>query len=143
MTDVVPSRLLLSALAWDAAVSGTLALLQIVQPHLAARLFGLTFELLIASGVVLISYAVATLWIMSSPTIARALIWMSAGGSVAWAASCVGVALVSSTATSLGLVYLLLQAIAALALAATEAVGLQRSARASGARIRFGLGNTL
>jgi hypothetical protein len=143
MKHLVPSPLLRSALAWDAAASGTLALLQIMQPYLAARLFGLTLPLVIGSGIALIAYAALLLWMTLSLTVAQSLVRLVIGGNVAWAAGSVSFVLLASTVTSLGLVYLLLQATVAVVFAAAQAIGLQRSISVSDTQVDLAAPNSM
>jgi hypothetical protein len=132
MNHVVPSRLLQTALAFDAATSGVGAFLQIMYPHLAARELGAPFEAIIGSSVVLGAYAAAAYVLASGVTMARALVALVLAFNVARAAGCLAlIGLVGAHLPPLGKGALLAQAVTALAFAAAQAAGLKASRNAS------------
>jgi hypothetical protein len=132
MNYVIPSRLLRAAFAIDAAASGTLAMVQILAPHATEQLFGLPVELLVATGVLLAAYAVLLIWLTPAVTVSSALVRLIVVGNLGWAAACMAlVAVLPTDVTAIGVGYLLFQAVAVVAFAGAEALGLKLSVPAS------------
>jgi hypothetical protein len=128
MNCVTPSGLLRAALAIDAAASGTLALIQILAPHAGARGFGLPIELLVGTGAFLAAYAALLISIAYSSAVSRALVRLVIAGNLGWAFACIALAAVAPTGiTAPGVGYLLSQAVAVVAFAFAQALGLRRS----------------
>ena len=130
MIHAVPSRLLRAALAIDGAVSGTLAVFQLMAPHPLARVLGLPVELLIGSGAVLAGWTALLVWLANGPAVSRRLVGLVVTGNALWAAACVAlVAAAAAPPTPLGTAFLLVQAAAVVALAVAQATGLKRGRR--------------
>ena len=131
MTHAIPSGLLRAALALDAAASGTLALVQLLAPHAAARALGLLVEWLVGTGVLLAAHTALLLWLAVKVAVARALVRLVVLVNVGWAMACAAsIALLAEDLTASGIGYLLAQAAGVLAFASAQALGLQRSAAA-------------
>jgi hypothetical protein len=130
MNHAVPSPLLTRALTIDAAATGTLAVVLIGVPHPLARLSGLPFEWLVASGAALAAWAAALAWMLGRETVARAGVAAVAIGHLLWAAGCAALAAwPGPVVTPLGRDSLLVQAAAACGLALAQALGLARCER--------------
>ena len=127
-----PSTLLRAALIIDAAASGTIAFLQLMAPHLAARAFGLSVELLLATSVVLGAWAGAMFWLASSTALARAVVVTLVAGNLLWSGACVALVMLAPPRTALGVAMLIVQAAGTVAFAVAQAVGLRQSQPASG-----------
>jgi hypothetical protein len=119
--------LLRAALAADAAASGTIAFLQLMAPHVAARAFGLPVGLVIGSSVLLGAWSAALFWLASGATVARALVVAVILGNLLWSGGCVALAVLAPPGRTLGLAVLILQAAGVVAFAAAQAVGLRQS----------------
>src|SRR4030095_8369521 len=118
MSTIEPGRLLRSALAADAAASGTLAMIQILAPYAAARLLGIPVEVLVAIRDVLAADAALLIWLASSAAVARTAIGLIVVGNIGWSLMCVAIAMASPPAlTALGGDYLLFEAFAAVGFA--------------------------
>lgn len=131
MSYVSPSRLLRAALVIDAACSGALAAVQILAPYAMARWLGLPVEMLVGSSVVLAALAALMIWPAPGVAVARALVGLVVCANLGWCVGCaVLTAIAQAEATALGIGYLLLQAVASVAFAGAQALGLKRSAPA-------------
>jgi hypothetical protein len=129
--------LLRAALVVDAAASGTIAFLQLLAPHVAARAFGLPVELLIGSSVLLGAWSAALFWLASRATVARALVAAVIVGNLLWSGGCVALAVLEPPRSALGLAVLIVQVAGVVGFAAAQAVGLRQSPAAprAGARL--------
>jgi hypothetical protein len=124
---IAPSRLLVTALRADAAVSGAVALLQLGAAGLIASLTGLAQPLLVASGLFLVGYVVLLLVLAGARRVWKPLLWAVIAGNVGWALGAIALA-GAGGASALGIAFLALHAVATLTFAGWEGVGLRRSA---------------
>jgi hypothetical protein len=132
MTSIHPSRLLTFALRADAALSGSVATLQLLLTGWLADRLQLPHALLVQTGVFLVAYANLLLWLASRSQLAAAWIGMIIVGNLAWALACLGLWVSGAVSPSaLGAGFLLVHAAAVLAFAGLEFRGLRRSARAA------------
>lgn len=122
-----PSTLLRAALVVDAAASGTIAFLQLMAPHVAARAFGLPVELLIGSSALLGAWSAALFWLASGATVARAVVVAVVLANLLWSGGCLALAALAPPRTALGVAVLILQAAGVVGFAAAQAVGLRQS----------------
>lgn len=129
MHTIQPSSLLKFAFAADAAISGAVALLQLLFPDELTRLLVLPRIVLVESGVFLIGYALLLAVLARSRALPRALVLALIFGNIGWAAGCAYLA-AASEASALGIGFVLIQAVTVLAFAALQWAGLARSAAA-------------
>ena len=139
MHTIHPSRFLKVVLFADAAVSGAVALLQLLAGKLLTGLLALPAVLLLESGVFLVAYVGLLLLIATRRRVWSWLVWTVIAGNVAWAVGCLSLlkllpALGSGPASSLGVAFLLVQAFTVLAFSLLEWRGWRMSAVATWAR---------
>ena len=138
MRTIHASRFLKVALFADAAVTGAVALLQLLAGKLLAGLLALPFVLLLESGVFMVLYVGLLLAMATRRRLWSWLVWAVIVGNVAWAVGCLSLlkplpALVGlgidggGQASSLGMAFLLIQAFTALAFALLQWRGLHAS----------------
>jgi hypothetical protein len=128
MNTVNPSNLLRRTLIVDAAASAATGLLQTLAAGTLAAWLGLPLELLIGTGLFLLAYATMLVVMARSTRLPRALITLVLVGNLGWAAGCIALAVAwSGTLTGLGIAYLELQALAVVAFAAGQWLGLRQS----------------
>lgn len=136
MRTVLPSPLLRGALLLDAAISTAAALLHLAPGGHTAAWLGLPPALLTETGVFMLLWAAALLWLARSRTLAAPLVQALVLGNLGWALGCVAALATDLLApTALGSAWLLLQAVAVLGFAVLQAAGLRRSAGAAGAAL--------
>ena len=120
------------ALLADALASGAMGLLMAGGAELAAPLLGLPRALLFWSGLALLPFALFVSWIArrrEPPQVAVQTVLLV---NLAWvAASALVLTLLPVAPTALGYVFITLQALAVLALAAAQWIGLTRAHRAA------------
>ncbi|MEK8051536.1 hypothetical protein AACH10_14905 [Ideonella sp. DXS22W] len=134
MRSVLPSPLLRGAFVLDAVVSAAAGVLQLAPGARMVAWLGLPAPLLTETGVFLLAYAGALLLLARSRTLWAPLVQAVVLGNAGWALGCVLALLLGWLApTALGTAWLLLQAVAVLAFAAAEGLGLARSAPAPAA----------
>jgi hypothetical protein len=135
MSKAIPdSSLLRPALLADAAASGAMGVLMVAGADLIAPLLGLSPQLLMWAGLVLIPFAVLVGWTGTRDVpphgIARTIVAIN----LAWVAgSAVLPAMLPAAPTALGLTFVAVQAATVLALATMQWVGLGRAGRAHAA----------
>lgn len=128
MLWLMPSLTLRRALWTDAVVSGSGGLLQLAGGAALAALLGLPNPLVWGTGVFMLAYVAALLWLARGKPTPSWTIALIVYGNTAWAAASVALwALGEVLPTTLGVAYLLLQALAVLALAAWQLVGWRAS----------------
>jgi hypothetical protein len=124
----LPSSLLKTTLWADAAVSGSVAVLQLVLTDWLADWLGISSPLLSGSGLFLVAYVALLVLMARAQRLPEPLVWLVIGGNAGWAAGCLVLALAGPAQTSAwGAAYLVLQALAVLAFAALQWLGLRRS----------------
>ena len=132
MSTLRTSPFLRFALILDAIVSGASALLMVTMSSQLAGLLHLPAALLFYAGVFLVPYAGLLAYLSRRETLPRWTIWTLVVGNVMWAADCVLLALSDWVAPSvLGYVFIATQAIAVVAFAELQYVGMRRSAVAA------------
>ena len=127
-TSLLPSSTLRRALWTDAAVSGAAGALQLAGGDTLAAAFGLPAPLSLASGVFLLGYAAMLVAMARAPRLHAALVALVVFGNLGWALACVGLPAAGVlNPSSLGLAWLLLQALAVAVFAAWEGAGWRAS----------------
>ena len=133
MHTVAPSRLLKSALLFDAAGSGAIAALHLALPDTLHDALGLPPTLLTATGLFLAGYVLVLVVLARSSAVWSALVWLVVAGNVGWAAASVVLMVTEAVpATPLGATYIAAQAAAVMLFAGLEWRGLLRSMPARG-----------
>ena len=126
---VHPSPRFLSRLLWiDAASCLACGLLQLGTPSLLPALTGLPAVLLLESGIFLLLYGAALLWLARRESVPATVVRLLVAGNLGWAAACV--ALMAGPwlqPTPWGHAYLALQALTVLVLAELQWLALRRS----------------
>lgn len=144
MKAVIPSPILRWALVVDAAASASIAALQLAAPDLLVRLLALPRPLLVETALFLVAYVTLLLVLAGSRRVWAALVAAVVAGNVAWAALSLLLPVAGFIAPNgWGLAYVVGQALAVLAFAAVQSVGLRRSlptAPVTAATERHGLG---
>lgn len=141
MTDLVlpshptaahASRLLRTALAIDAVLSGLSGLLMLVDAAPLGVVFGLPTELLRYAGLALLPWAAVVGWLSLQATVSRRAVWTVIGLNGLWALDCALVLVSGAVApTGLGIAFVIVQVIAVGGLAELQWLGLRRSAEAT------------
>lgn len=130
-TAAHPSRLLRTALAIDAALSGLSGLLMLIDAPPLGVVLGLPTELLRYVGLALLPWAAVVGWLSRQTTVSRRAVWAVIGLNGLWALDCVLLLVVGPVApTSLGIAFVIVQAVAVAGLAELQWFGLRRSADA-------------
>ena len=133
MHTVAPSRLLKSALLFDAAGSGAIAVLHLTVPGPLHEALGLPPALLTGTGLFLAVYAMALVVLARSSALWSALVRVVIAGNLGWVAASLLLPLTDAVAvTPLGELYIGAQAAAVLLFAGLEWRGLARSLPVSG-----------
>ncbi|BBK41437.1 hypothetical protein STVA_14570 [Allostella vacuolata] len=129
--SAAPARpLLWWALAGDAAASGACGLLMALAADPLSGLLGLPVTLLRYAGLALLPYALFLAWLARRPVPPRGLVWAVIAANVLWAADCILVLAAGAfTPTGLGVAFVLVQAVTALAFAELQLIGLRRAGR--------------
>jgi hypothetical protein len=129
MSSIQPSRLLKTALVLDAAGTAAIALVQLFAGTWIAKLTGLPDVLLFESGIFLAGYAALLLVLARRASLWSALPWSIVLGNVGWAVGCAQLLSTGlGSLTALGVMFVLIHAVAVLGFAALEFAGLRRSA---------------
>lgn len=122
-----PTHLLARVLQFDALTCLVMGLLLVLAKAALAPLLGLSPALLLVAGLLLFPCA-ALMWLTGrSAKPATLLVWVVVLGNVAWVLASLLVAFVWFTPTTLGQIFLVVQALAVLGLAELEYVGLRRA----------------
>ena len=120
------STTLRRVLAFDAASGAGTGVLHLLLAPLLATWLGLPEALLQASGVAIFAFVLLAGWLALQALPPRGPLTVIVLLNVAWALGCVWLAFgVSAAPTALGVAYLLVQAVAVLALAELEWMGLR------------------
>jgi len=125
-TTTAPTPLLRTALRLDAVVSGLNGAAYLLAAGPLADLLGLDTAVLRGLGVFLLVFA-AAVWLVGDRPAAPAVRTVIAGNLLWAAGSVVAVAAGVGTPTTVGAVWLVLQAVVVAAFAALQATGLRRS----------------
>lgn len=134
------SSTFLQRVLWaDAITSGAMGLLLVVAAGSLEGLLGLSASFLQVAGAILIPFAVFVAFVAPAVTVnparARLGVWLIVALNAIWTVDSVLVLLLGWVApTSLGLLFVLAQALAVLAFAAVEYAGLRKLPSASTAR---------
>lgn len=131
MTTLRVSPLLRFALTLDAAATGAtgLAMLPFTRP--LAALLQLPAPLLAGASVFMLAYAAVLGWLRGRDTLPRWAAWTIILGNTLWALDCAALALLGiATPSTLGVAFLLTQAVVVLGFAELQYFGLRRSAAA-------------
>ena len=126
MKTIHPSGLLKAGLLADALASGALALLQLLGNRWLSAHLGLDSRLLLYTGLFLLAYANLLLVLAYTDRIWLGLLRIIIGGNAAWALGCL-LLVAAAGVLPLAALFLGLQALAVLALAAWEYAGLRAS----------------
>jgi hypothetical protein len=122
------SGLLRLALKLDALATGALALLGLVAGSLLADLLGIPGSLLVALGIFLVAYAAGVWYVGTRPHNSQGATWTIIALNLLWAAdSVIAVAAGWLPLTTLGMVFVLAQAVAVLAFAELQFLGIRRA----------------
>ena len=122
------SNFLRRVLFADAAISGATGLVMLAGASLAARPLGLPPALLLAAGASLLPFALGVLWLATRAAPPRPGVWLVIAINVLWALDALGLLFFGAmTPTTLGIAFLLAQALVPAALAELEHVGLRRA----------------
>jgi len=128
MSLVAMSSFLRRALLADALVSAAAGVLMSFGADALAPLLGLPAGLLLGAGVVLFPWTAALLWMTRQTAVRTAAVWAVIVLNVAWAAESVWVALGGVVQPSvLGQVFIAVQALAVVAFAELEFIGMRRA----------------
>jgi hypothetical protein len=114
----------------DAASCAATGALQVAAAPALAGLFGLPQPLLIGTGLFMLVYAAAVLWLSLRASVSRVLVWVVIAGNCLWAIDCVWLlASGQVAATALGQTWVLMQAVVVVVLAGLQWLGLRGQAR--------------
>jgi hypothetical protein len=132
MKTIHPSRILKSALLFDALASGALALLHLLGNHVLSTRLALDSRLLLYTGIFLLGYTNLLLVLAHTDRIWLWLLKSIIAGNAVWAAGCLAVGALTMLSgralLSPALAFLALQTAAVLVFACWEYAGLRRSA---------------
>ena len=124
----VPSKFLRFALGADAAASGALGVLCAAGAGQLSGLLGLPEPLLRWAGIALLPWAALVAYIAARPTLYPGAVWAVIGLNVVWAIDSFGLIVGGQVSpTGLGMAFVVVQALAVLALAECEFIGLKQS----------------
>jgi hypothetical protein len=126
MTVLASPRFLRTVLWADALSAAASAFLQLAGAALLAPLLGLSPTLLLASGALLVPFALAATWMATRDVLPRGAIQALAIANLAWAAGCLALLFTGAAGTTLGQVYLVMQAVAVALLAELQWFGVRR-----------------
>ncbi len=128
MRTVVPSPFLRFALLVDIALSGAVALLQLIAAEWLAAKLALPRSLLVESGVFMLGYVLLLTVLVRRRQIRSGIVTAVVVGNAVWALLCVALLLSDSVSPStLGVGFVLVQADAVLVFALLQWRGLTRS----------------
>jgi hypothetical protein len=131
MQLILPSRLLRIALVIDAVATGALAVLQLALPDVLSRLLMLPRGLLLETGVFLVAYVLLLVVMARSQRLWPWLVRTVVIGNGLWAVGCVALLVTGVVEPgALGLAYVAMQALAVVAFAAAQYLGLRQSSSA-------------
>lgn len=131
MSTLATPRFLRAVLWFDAVSCAASAALHLFGAGLLAHLLGLPAGLLVASGLVLCACAAGAAWIATREPLPRAPIVALSLANWAWVAGCLGLLFTGAAGTTLGQVYLVLQAVAVAVLAELQWFGARRPTAAA------------
>lgn len=133
MNAIVPSRLLKSAFVLDAAGSGAIAALHLLLPAPLHDVLGLPTSVLTGTGLFLAVYASMLVVLARTGVVWSALVRFFVAGNLGWVVASVLLPVTGTLpATTLGELYIALQAGAVLLFAVLQWRGLARSMPAQG-----------
>ena len=135
MTSIISSSFLKRVLLADAAVSGAVALLQLVAAKQLAALTGLPAGLLLGTGVFLVGYVTLLVVLAMRSRVWTGMIWLVIVGNLSWAVAAWVVA-ATVPSTLLGEAFAALHALAVTAFAYLEYRGLTVGESGSGSAVR-------
>lgn len=139
MNTIVPSRLLKTAIVLDAAGSGAIAALHLLLPAPLHDALGLPMAVLTGTGLFLAAYASMLVVLARSSAVWSALVRFVIVGNLGWVVASVLLSVTATLpATTLGEMYIALQAGAVLLFAVLQWRGLVRSMPAQGVVARMG-----
>jgi hypothetical protein len=128
MTPREPVTFLRRVLFADAAISAACGLAMLAGASLAARLLGLPPALLVAAGASLLPFTLGVLWLATRQRTPRAGVWLVVALNLLWAIDALALLFSGRLApTTLGVAFLVAQAVVTVALAELEFVGLRRA----------------
>lgn len=133
MSIFAPPRFMPRVMAADAISCAATGALQLGLADMLARLTGLPVPLLTGTGAFLLAYAALAAWMARRPIPPRRLIGLVVFGNLAWAAG--AVALLASglvAQTTLGVAWVLAQAVVVVVLAQLQWIGLRATRPARG-----------
>ena len=124
----VPSKFLRGALCADAAASAGLGLICAVGAAPLADILGLPAPLLRWSGIALLPWAAVVVFLAMRKTLRPAAVWAVIGLNLVWVIDSFGLLLGGQVnPTGLGTAFVVVQALAVLALTECEFIGLRQS----------------
>lgn len=129
--SVLSSPHFLPRVLWvDAAACAASGLLQLAGGAPLAGLLGLPKNLLGATGLFLLGYAVLVVLVARCPVLPRTMVWLLVAGNLLWAVDCAMLLASGWVApTRLGTAYVVVQALTVLVLAELQWFGLRRGGR--------------
>jgi hypothetical protein len=132
MTTLNVSPLLRFALTLDAIATGLTGALVLPFAGALAGLLELPTALLAGASIVMLVYAAILGWLRSRPVLPRWAVWTIIVGNALWALDCLALALLGFVEPStLGVVFLVAQAIVVAGFAELQYFGLRKSAAAA------------
>ena len=135
MKTVHPSPLLKLALLADAVIGGATGVLQLLAATALSTLLELPRALLLGTGEFLVVYALLLLGMATRARLWSALVMFVVLGNLMWGLGCMALLMTGRLApNALGICFVLLQAVAVVALAVLEWRGLRSSAPALAAQ---------
>lgn len=123
-------RLLRVALKVDAIASGLTGLGFVSTPEMFRDLYGLPSALTVPTGAFLLAFAAGLWFLASRPRISAGAVGSIIVLNVAWVAASIAVLAAGPPLTTIGIGYVIAQAVAVAALAELEFIGLRRVVRA-------------
>ena len=132
MSTLIVSPLLRLALTLDAVATGLTGALVLPFTGVLAHLLNLPSALLAGAAIVMLVYAAILGWLRSHASLPRWAVWTIIVGNALWALDCVALAVLGFVDPStLGLVFLIAQAVVVGGFAELQYFGLRRSAPAA------------
>jgi hypothetical protein len=133
MNTIVPSRLLKTAFVLDATGSGAIAALHLLLPAALHDALGLPTAVLTGTGLFLAAYALLLVVLVRCGALLSALVRFVIAGNLGWVVASLLLSITGTLpATTLGVIYVELQAGAVLCFAVLQWRGLARSMPAHG-----------
>lgn len=128
MNRIDVSPLLRFGLRLDAAASAATGLALAAVPATLSSLFGLAEDLLLGSGLFCVGYAALISYMSTRRRLPAAGVWTVVIGNLGWAAGCLELAFTAGSRTSpMGAGFLIVQALAVVAFAEIQFLGLRQS----------------